>query len=1241
MVKIVFNCNSESYATALYNSIDKENYFVSVDGKVVTVELCAKLNSFEVAKLTAQVRIDSIDVYVAKVAQALGVPALGEIDEYGYVTWNTVDNAIGYEYSINDGNPVKVGAPVSVKLENGQSIKVRAVGDGNEYVEHGDWSEAKTYTKQVQNLTDLPAVDVDEITGEVTLAEGVNHATKYVYQTKAKDSEDWSAEVEIDVKDIDAYPYTVLESLNDGDSIRIRAVGDEIYVFPADEWTVKTYTAPVDPVALHKPTVKVASNGKVTWSHTNEHVTEFKYYIDDDLTDDDLNEVQWLTPDGDVVLDSGKSIAVKACSYNEMTLDSKATIVTYKAPDKFDEPTDVSFSIEEEQLIISWTAPKNAVEGITYTLLLDEEVYSSNITTTEVTVDLDDYIYIQIKANGNIGEPVNGGDYSKYFSDSELVDVAEDFEAYYDQYKVNTEKNALTLPANVVDSIEIPLPENGTTYTSVAMLWDIEEGDEYAEITEDNKLKIDISKVPSVGTTVKVYVYLSLNDADAEATFDIFVKALTEVSFSFVGAYDNNTVVPTESKDGVTLTFGQGTHISSKPTYFSDGTAIRLYAGNTLTVSANKSIKKIVFTTSVECLFVATASTGAFVDLSTWKGEAAEIVFNALVFAGQNHSRISTITVYFGTASDEDNAEIAIALLPDLEEQYIEDFELDTVFNGLTVTWTAVAEEVEGAGSITFEGGKATVVRGEVDTTVTVTASVPYGDGLYKTKEFTVKVPKKLAEGEQDEVKLYAFPTSSTIPTGSNNAFAKDCDVEVASEGTTVSSATWNVEGNSQMQPWRFGGNKITGTERKLTGKTAITGQVTKVLATFTDSGSITVNSITFNVYNVNPTSSGATALYNQSTTYTKEEQVTFTPKSGENWSDCYYQIVFNLTVSGTSNKYVSISDLQFYGYKEGNSSGGGTTDPNPGGGDEPTDPTVDTIYTLTQKAGESSTLDGACDVTLDNSSVWNVEGNASVTPWQFGGKGITEQERKLTGKTAISGQVTKVLLSIVNDGSITINSITLNVYNEVPGSDVSAVATKSASYTNDEITFTADPEENWSNCYYQIVFTLTTNSDNGNSYITISSLVFLGHADGDSGNTDPKEGTWTLVTDISQLANGAKIIIADASGNKALSTDYGSASITVSNNTATITDSVLQITLKKGDSDNEYYFMNGDQYIVSTAAKKNLSASSSGLIWTITVSGSSTTIQSTHGILQNNGDLFRPYASATQTAVVIYVYSE
>ncbi len=66
------------------------------------------------------------------------------VSSEGVASWNAVANALGYTYKIDDGAEVNT-ASTSVQLEGGQSIRVKAVGDGSSYTD-SDYSSAQTYT---------------------------------------------------------------------------------------------------------------------------------------------------------------------------------------------------------------------------------------------------------------------------------------------------------------------------------------------------------------------------------------------------------------------------------------------------------------------------------------------------------------------------------------------------------------------------------------------------------------------------------------------------------------------------------------------------------------------------------------------------------------------------------------------------------------------------------------------------------------------------------------------------------------------------------------------------------------------------------------------------------------------------------------------------------------------------------------------------------------------------------------
>ena len=64
MKSIVFECNTPDYASALAASIAADaNVTVNATAKTVTITFANAVDSFSIAKLSAQVRVDSLTVY--------------------------------------------------------------------------------------------------------------------------------------------------------------------------------------------------------------------------------------------------------------------------------------------------------------------------------------------------------------------------------------------------------------------------------------------------------------------------------------------------------------------------------------------------------------------------------------------------------------------------------------------------------------------------------------------------------------------------------------------------------------------------------------------------------------------------------------------------------------------------------------------------------------------------------------------------------------------------------------------------------------------------------------------------------------------------------------------------------------------------------------------------------------------------------------------------------------------------
>ena len=122
--------------------------------------------------------------------------------------------------------------------------------------------------------------------------------------------------------------------------------------------------------------------------------------------------------------------------------------------------------------------------------------------------------------------------------------------------------------------------------------------------------------------------------------------------------YDNQQEVTTVTGTKATLTFNIGTG-KNAPKYYTTGTAVRLYGGGTLTISATETISKIVFTfdTYKDNAYVPTASnctvnTGSYdPDSRTWTGSATSITLTNTATGG--HFRFQKLVITYGNGGTE------------------------------------------------------------------------------------------------------------------------------------------------------------------------------------------------------------------------------------------------------------------------------------------------------------------------------------------------------------------------------------------------------------------------------------------------------------------------------------------------------------------------------------------------------------------------------------------------------------
>ena len=116
------------------------------------------------------------------------------------------------------------------------------------------------------------------------------------------------------------------------------------------------------------------------------------------------------------------------------------------------------------------------------------------------------------------------------------------------------------------------------------------------------------------------------------------------------------------------------------------------------------------------------------------------------------------------------------------------------------------------------------------------------------------------------------------------------------------------------MLPWRLGGKSLSNVDRVVYSKTVMSADITHVDLTVGGASDITVNSLKLTVAS---DANFNTIIDEVSADFKANSTITFNPSAGKEWKDAFYKFTFNVTVSGTSNKFVEFSKAEFFGYSE------------------------------------------------------------------------------------------------------------------------------------------------------------------------------------------------------------------------------------------------------------------------------------------------------------------------------------
>lgn len=496
-------------------------------------------------------------------------------------------------------------------------------------------------------------------------------------------------------------------------------------------------------------------------------------------------------------------------------------------------------------------------------------------------------------------------------------------------YKLN--QGGTPTPTNYAVTWTDPT-ETGCSITATVNNTAIDSGDEFASGTE-----VTITATAGTDYTFGGWTVTGATAADATAATTTFTIGDSAVSFSatFNSTVVSATALPYEETfasdkgdftidnvalDGLTYVWS---HDSSNKYMKASGYASSanhdveswlvsplleiptLSTGETIKLKFTQCINKYFGTVADEATLMVKEESGSWTNVAityptlsgNWSSFEAQIV-DLSSYAGKN---IQFAFKYTGTSSANGTWEIKDVSVKKYEPKALSSISVDgqtTIFTkddafvfGGTVTATYNDETTaDVTASATFTGYDMSTT-GEQTVTVSYTES-----GVTKTTTYTITVNS----GETEAV-VYTLDGTSA---GTGNSYAGNNTV-------TQSGISWTINGNLTTNPWRIGGKELAGVDRLVYSTTALAKNISKIEITHGAASNVTVNSMTVIVSKNADFSNPVSTL---TPTFVANGTVTVNRPDGKDWSSCYYKIVYNITISATSNKFIQFTKAEFTG---------------------------------------------------------------------------------------------------------------------------------------------------------------------------------------------------------------------------------------------------------------------------------------------------------------------------------------
>lgn len=480
---------------------------------------------------------------------------------------------------------------------------------------------------------------------------------------------------------------------------------------------------------------------------------------------------------------------------------------------------------------------------------------------------------------------------STFLTANPTVTVTEDNGNAFASYAVANSKVTITLNENTTTSdktIKLKVSATGVedialTITQHGVVGDANDDDtlwaeDFSGFAADN-----VPSVSNASTTVYGNGTVNYTCEDGGTNTKVYTAALAggvspELLVSKTGGTFTATGIPTGNATKMTLSFKAN---NSGKIAVSTSTTNATISSNIGTATAPIYVITVPANTATLSLTFTNSDTGntRIDDISLVAGAPVAGITVATVDATNTSSTEGTTATLNGTITLENGAVIG-----DVTEAGFY-YKADGNYTKVTVESPST--------TLTYN------LTGLTPSTVTYTY---YAYAVYGGNEATGEEKKFITVANDDTTPTVQY--TLTPASGSNNGYANNCDIE-------INGITWNLTGNSTVQPWRIGGKSLNGIDRALYSKTALNKNISKIEITHGAASSITVNSMTVIVSKNADFSSPVSTL---TPSFVANNTVKVDRPDGKDWSNCYYKIVYNVTVSGTSNKFVEFSEAKFYG---------------------------------------------------------------------------------------------------------------------------------------------------------------------------------------------------------------------------------------------------------------------------------------------------------------------------------------